>query len=1107
VLNLVLGRSGYGKTEYVFRRINELAGKTEKNILLFTPEQYSFAAERKLLTMLGEERVNCVDNLSFARISDIVSSTYGKDGVKMLSRGAKTILMTQAIDKSRDTLRLFNKKLDSLSFVESMISVYDEMKSCNLTSDEISERANTIDNEILQRKLFDISVIMNEYERLLGDKYTDASNLLTNVYNRLEDSDFFEGRDIFLDGYNGFVAQEYKLMELMVAKANSVTVTLCAEDCENEDDFSLFSYVKKTANIIRKMADKAGVPVNIEYLTENRRTDNATLYAIEKFAFSPSVSTCEYDGSAEIYIAGSISDECDNTARKIKTLLRKGYKASDITVITRSLEKYKDELSYSFKKYEVPFYDDERQPIKSQPLIVMIEYMLRCVNLSFRSDDVLSLAKTGLIDITDDEINALENYVYLWSIDGTKWLKPFENPIKAFDDNITEADEKALEAINMTRERIINPLLSLRKAAKTKNGADICESIYNILMAYSADKMLTEHAKELAALNLHILAQEQGRVWELTMQLLSQMAEIISDDIDLKTFAKLFSLMIMSEDLGSVPSGIDNVQFGQADRIRTDNPKAVFIIGALENEFPASVTDSGLLSEAERRLMLDADFKLYSYGTILNYQERYFAYMAMAAPSKYLHVSYIFDGSSSAPSEIVTELETILPGIKKYQKSDIEPIDLIESTQSAFNLMSEKFHDKASFYASLRRYFADDSRYEGISSLANNTNHRIKDSSISTKLYGRDIYISVSKIEDYYSCPFKYFCKFGLRAFPRTRAEINPMQRGTIVHYVLEMIVSEVGTKKLSTMTDGEIKELTDKYINKYFEEKMSAISDISEKFKYNYLRLSNLINQVVLRLSREFSNSDFEAKAFELPIDKDGEVKSLPLTLEDNGTIQIRGSIDRVDTYELNGEKYVRVVDYKTGTKNFCLSDILDGLNLQMFIYLFTLCSDKNAKLTGTPAGVLYVHARDKTVSLKSRHNVDEDVTKKKKDECLMEGIVLQDEEGKIPEAMEHNLTNKYIPVSVDSKGSVKGSLASLEELGMMQKKINDLIVRMGNELHSGNISQTPAYSKSHENTCEYCDYRDVCANRVMIEPKVCEPLSEKQTISELHKEYGENE
>ncbi len=410
------------------------------------------------------------------------------------------------------------------------------------------------------------------------------------------------------------------------------------------------------------------------------------------------------------------------------------------------------------------------------------------------------------------------------------------------------------------------------------------------------------------------------------------------------------------------------------------------------------------------------------------------------------------------------------------------------------------------FYSSLKEYFKDDSSFEAICSLAENKSVQIKNKETSTSLFGADMYVSASRVEDFYNCPFRYFCKFGLNARPRNKAEIDPMQRGTLIHYVLEKILSDVGSKALSKLGERQIVDLVDKYTNEFFMSEMGNINDLSLRFKYNYKRLSKLIYSVVIHLAKEFSVSDFEAKAFELSIDKDGQVKPEVLSLDDGGTIQIRGSIDRVDTFEKNNERYVRVVDYKSGRKVFNLSDIMQGLNLQMFIYLFSLCEDKTASLNGTPAGVLYMHSSRDIFPFDSKKSAESDIEQKEDSSYKMKGIVLKDDDNIVASAMEKDFAGKYIPVKMNKNEELTGSLASLEEFGLIHKKVNSLVAQMGSELHSGNISHSPVKNKNHKNTCDFCDYKDVCANKKIIECRVTEELTDEEVKKQLVEEFSEN-
>lgn len=1107
MLKLIFGGSGCGKTEYVFNRIKSLADSGFDDILLITPEQFSFIAERRLLDDLGEDKVGFVDNSSFSRISDTVRRQYGSDNLKVLSKGSKAVIMMRAIDASRDKLTLFNKNLDSLNFVNSMISVYDEMKSCNLTAEEIASRSVGIESDTLRCKLSDISEIMSTYELLLEDKYSDSANALTALYSRLNGMDFFKGKEVFIDGFNGFVAQEYKILELIIKEAKCVTITLCTDSPDSENSYNLFGYVNNSAKIISKIADKEKIEIQKLFLSKNYRAGNEEIKALEKYALRDNFVPCKSNNSIEIYRAGDITDECNQLARNIRNLLRNGYKASDIAVITRDIDKYRDELSVIFKKYQIPFFNDEREPIKNQPLVVFIEYLLRCVNFSLKSDDILSLAKTGLTDIPAEDINELENYVYLWNINGLKWAKPFENSTKGFVGEITEADKKALDKINSTREKLIEPVLSFKDKIKNADSRDICAQIYYTLIKFGVDKNIRKIAISLSQINKNVLAEEQGRVWDLVMNILNELPECLGGEkASLKDFAKIFSLVISTEDLGVVPAGIDNIQFGQADRIRTDNPKAVFILGANEGEFPKNITSSGLLTESDRKIMLENDFKLYSYGDILNLQERYFAYMSCTCASERVFISYtVSNGGECAPSEIVESVKAIF-NLTEKTVADIDDIDLIETKENAFELMSERYLYNTSFYSSLKEYFKNDGRFNSVSTLAENKPLVVKNKEISTSLFSYNMYVSASRVEDFYNCAFRYFCKFGLNAKPRKSAEIDPMQRGSLIHYVLEMILSQVGSKALSTLTEGEIVAIVDKYTNEYFVSQMGNADGLSIRFKYNFKRISKLIYSVVLHLAKEFSVSDFEAKAFELSIDTDGQVKPEILPLDDGGTIQIRGSIDRVDTYDNGKERFVRVVDYKSGNKVFNLNDIMHGLNLQMFIYLFSLCEDKNARLTGTPAGVLYMHSSRDIFSYNSRSEANSSVEQEEDSSFKMKGIVLQDDNYEVASAMEKELKGKYIPVRLKKDGQLTGKLASLEQLGLIHKKVNSLVAQMGMELHNGNISQNPIKDKTHKNTCEYCDYKDVCANKKIIESKVAEDLSDDEVMEQLNKEFSQN-
>lgn len=1103
MLRFVFGRSGYGKTEYCFSNIEKLIEDGEENILLITPEQYNFTAERRLLKALGEQNINKVENSSFSRLYNEVTRLYGGNNLPVLSKGSKAVLMKKAIDSVSDSLSVFNKKTNTSSFVTSMVKIYDEMKSCNISFEDMDSVSERIDKEILSLKLQDMSKIISSYQNLIEGTYFDSADELTKLYEKLAETNYISGRKVFIDGFNGFLASEFKVLELIIKQAACVTITLSTDSYLNEDKYNLFSYVNKNARNLEKLANDNNIPVEIITLNKNFRTKDENLLLSEKNLYSrTAIKDDNVPNSIEIYSAKSITDECNFVSLQIKKQLRKGVKAKDIAVICRDLDKYSNELSYSFKKYEIPFFDDERQPINMQPLVVFVQYLLRTVLYSFRSDDVLSLAKTGLTDLEQKNISMLENYIYLWNINGVKkWSKPFESSTKGFSSELSESDKNKLNSINKSRELLYSKINRFKNSIKDASASEISRSIYNALIAFNVNKHIVDIAKSLSNMGKNILAEEQGRIWELLMQILNQLAIIGGDEkISLKDYYTFFNIMISSEDLGVLPQGLDNVQFGQADRIRTDNPKVVFVLGANEGEFPRAVTSGGLLSETDRIILSNNEFQLYSFGETLNIQERYFAYMATSAPTENLYVSYLGNCNNSSPSIIVSSIKELFPNIKEIKYSDIPEIELIESNSSAFELMAEGFNKNTEFYESLKKYFENDERYDSVKLLAENDEVTINNESLSTSLFGKDMYLSASRLEDFFNCRFRYFCKFGLMARPRKKAEMDAMNTGIVIHYVLEKIIGDIGSPKLAKMNKTEIHILVDNYLKDYLNNEMGNSEQFTNRFKYQFMRLSKMLYSVVCRLAEEFSQSDFEAKAFELRIDKDGEVAPTVIDLE-NGTVSIRGDVDRVDILEENGQKYVRVVDYKSGNKKFKLSDILYGLNLQMFVYLFTICNDKNSKYYGTPAGVLYMHASRSVFNI-SRDSKESEISDKENKEFKMKGLVLYDEEHDILKSMEKDLEGKYVPVKMNKKGDVSGCFASLEELGKISKKIENLIAEMGNLLHDGSINQNPINGKDHDKTCDFCDYASVCANKRFIKTRDMDEIKDSDVLEILKEE-----
>ncbi len=438
MIKFITGRSGSGKTYYCYDCIKQLVesklangktAETKNNILLITPEQYNFTAEKHLLDILGEDKIIYVENSSFTQMySEMIRKNGG--GKTELSQGARVAIMKKAVKNKSESMQLFKKKTPHTSFIKSMLNLYDEVKACGIELNKINNTAQEFNDNNLHLKLSDIYLVFSEYEKLTDGPYLDSACKLEKLYKMLSDcmpdKDILTGRDVFIDGFNSFAENEYKIINQIFQKAHSVTITLGLDVSLLDEKYSLFSHVNAVYSKLKTLAMKSDGGYIEKNLDTNRRTAKDDLIFCEKNLFSS--KKCTYDATPEnieIYSSKDIVDECDYVCLKISNLLRHSVNAKDIAVICRNKDKYLGTMLSTFKKYNIPYFDDERQAVDTQPLTVFIRYLMK--SIYFRSDDILSLLKTGLTDLSIQNISLLENYIYVWNINGeNKWSNQFE---------------------------------------------------------------------------------------------------------------------------------------------------------------------------------------------------------------------------------------------------------------------------------------------------------------------------------------------------------------------------------------------------------------------------------------------------------------------------------------------------------------------------------------------------------------------------------------------------------------------------------------------------------------------------------------------------------
>lgn len=277
------------------------------------------------------------------------------------------------------------------------------------------------------------------------------------------------------------------------------------------------------------------------------------------------------------------------------------------------------------------------------------------------------------------------------------------------------------------------------------------------------------------------------------------------------------------------------------------------------------------------------------------------------------------------------------------------------------------------------------------------------------------------------------------------------------------------------SVTDETLHRLTDEAVERYTKEYLNDFREKSPRFIYLFRRLTGTVRAVVDDMAAELRLSQFEPLSFELDFGNSDLIPPMEIGSGD-GSLVLTGIADRVDGWEHDGKLYLRVVDYKTGKKEFSLSDVWYGMNLQMLLYLFTL-EKHGPQLYGkpvVPAGVLYIPAFDKAVSSPTDLS-DEEIAREKSKQRMRSGLILQDDA--VIAAMEAGEEHKYLPVTVKKRGSsVPDALATAEQLGLLARYIDDTLQKLAGELKAGSIAADPYYKGQQKNACMFCDYADAC-------------------------------
>jgi len=1068
MLHLIFGRSGTGKTAWLHKQLKAFVEAGLSELILLVPEQDSFAHERTLLNLLGEQQAGAIEVLSFTRLANSLFRACGGRGGRMaLTDAQRALAMSLALDAVRDKLEMFAKASERM--IPGLLRLRRELSMSGTAPDDFF----AVSQRLGQAKLCELARIMQAYDALLEARFGGHCDAMQGLHEALgtpEGRAFLQGKVIAIDAFLGFTPQELRILGRVLEHSAAVYVTLCLDQLHGPDT-DVFAHTRRTAASLTTLAKQANVPVATPViLTENQRFRHDGLAALEA-SFINHVTHPEPCEAIRFCACEDIEAECTLAAARIKALLRGGTRCRDIAVLARDATRYERPLLAALRRVGVPLFEDRRQPVAAQPLMRMAMAALEIADEGFVLEAVMRWLKTGLTQLSEEDIALLEEYALLWRVSGNHWLQEWSAHPQGLGLPENERSDLHLSRLNTLRERVVTPLAQFREAMRGCTGLEGAAALDELLQAAHIPAGLKKLRAALNEAGKTAETLELSRVWDLLMQLLDQIAQSLGDQpIGPARFRALFELILSLQTLGQLPQSLDAVTFGAADRVRLhtheanelyslQSPRAVFVLGMNDGVFPHTPAQDSLVNDRERTALAAAGLAMQDTAPQQLAMERIIVYRTLTAAREQLHLSWPLrtaSGDELRPSGVVHWLQERFPALQVEDAAFLPPLERLESESAAFALLCEERAKQSELYTALHAYFqgkpACAPRLAALERMVNErpNNLSIANADTALALFRGVNYLSPSRVESYARCPFQYFCRYGLKAQPRRPVDFDPLLRGNILHHLFEQLLTCHSIDSLLEMTPAQRRALLNEIMDDYAAEHLSVA--LPARVTYMFNRLREIAVQVFERMVSEFRAGQFRPVAHELKIDMDQALKPYEVSLPDNSTLRLGGKIDRVDYAEIEGQRYFRVVDYKSGGKAFRLSDMFDGLNLQMPAYLFALQS--NHYKDALPAGVLYSPVRDPVLSAAERGRSAEQITRDKQKSARPNGF------------------------AVDHADGFKLDMLPRETLAKLQCELDRVLAETARQLRGGSIPALPLQNSEDRtrSTCNFCDYHAVC-------------------------------
>lgn len=1103
-IRFIYGRAGSGKSTYCLNSIKNRLNDNNGNTLIYlVPEQYTFQRETMLLKDVGEEGLLRAQVLSFKTMAQKVFDECGGRVHDRMRDVGKSMLIHKILQESEENLQYFNRISKEQGFTDIISETITEFKKYNVTPSVLREGLTKIDDKELKSKLTDLANIFEKFDISISENLVDTDDELTYLANKLNNCSLYDNAEIWIDEFTTFTPQQMEVIKGLAKKCKEVNIALCMDEVSSGDDSEvtdIFNSLKTTElRILNMMRDEHigyEKPVNLNDNKNNRFKYNHELKHLEKYFFTYPFKSYKQDvNTIRLYKANNSYDEVENVAKEILRFVRdKGYRFRDISVVCRNIDDYEKIATVIFNEYDIPFFLDKKIDILSNPLIVLILSSIEVMIRNWSYESVFKYLKSGLVNIDSNEIDILENYVLANGIKGFKWTNEL---------SISEEDNDEIDPIKVMI-KVREPLIKLHSRIRgNKSVKAICTDIYEFLIELDCFNRIEEWISEFDEYGMQSKVMEYQQVSEIVIDILDQAVDVIGEDlITINEFYKILNAGFQNREIGIIPVALDQVNIGGIGRIKGRNVKVLFIVGVNDGVLPAANKDEGILSDRDRDLLKENGIELSSSTRAKVFEEQYMVYTALTLASDYLMISYPmadFEGKSLRASIVIPRLKRIFP--KLIEESDLfnlkEKSDKYSKVTAPIPTFNELIlalrrnyenEDVEDYWKDVYCWYKDKEEFYNksgniLEGLKYSNDGEVVAREKLKKLYsikdGRLLF-SVSRLENYAECPFSYFIKYGLKARDRKVYEFSAPYLGSFMHEILDEFTNKVKRERISwsELNSERCRNIVSDLIEKKLIEDSNSILNSSKKYKYFTNRFKRVIAKSVSVLAEQMRKGQFEIFSNEFQFGNLRDGAPIKLELPSGEEVYLTGRIDRIDSLDLHGNTYIRVIDYKSGSKKFDLNELYYGLQIQLLVYLDAILKNSEYILhtQAMPGAILYFKIDDPIIKSKSELQ-DEEIRKQVLDKLKMNGLLLKDAE--LVKAMDNDMEtySLVIPATFKKDGdfSSNSSVITEEQFNILREYVNFKMIELCEDMLSGKIRIEPCKNQ-RTSYCDYCDYSAIC-------------------------------